>query len=113
MDLWRDSRMTRRCLLRWLTTWLGNVAAIFACRFAIADQQVANLNETLRSVLKCRRAEEFAFIDLVTTKVQQGLLPVEMVLSMMKWARGRREDIPFPYFREGLKRRAAAMGVEL
>jgi hypothetical protein len=80
---------------------------------AKADQQVANLKETLQSVLKCRRPEEFAFVEMVATKVNQGHLPLALVLSMMRWARERREDIPFPYFQEGLKRRAAELGVQL
>jgi hypothetical protein len=96
-----------------MAAFFGSVAAVFGCRMAVADQQVANLNETLRFVLKCRRQEEFAFVDLVTTKVEQGKLPLNLVLSMMKWARARRDDIPFPYFQEGLRRRAAEIGVEL
>jgi hypothetical protein len=92
-------------------------------RKAKADEQQATLNETLRSVLRCRRPQEFAFVDLVTQKVEQGQLPKAMVLSMMNWARkrsrdetaaGRRQnDIPFPYFQEGLRRQAEAIGVDL
>lgn len=88
-----------------------------------ADEQQANLNETLRSILKCRRPQEFAFVDLVTLKVEQGQLSRTMVLAMMDWARkrsrqeaasGRRKnDIPFPYFQEGLRRQAAEIGVVL
>lgn len=78
-----------------------------------ADSQQPTLKETLRSVLKCRRPEEFAFVDLVVTKVEQGELPRSLVLNMMQWARRRREDLPFPYFQEGLRRRAAELGVQL
>ena len=90
---------------------------------ATAQDQQATLNETLRSVLKCRRPQEFAYVDLVTAKVDQGILPRPLVLSMMTWARdrsrkevasGRRKnDIPFPYFQEGLRLRAAEIGVSL
>jgi hypothetical protein len=101
--------------------WLGSLTGTATC-FLLggelrADQQQANLNETLRSVLRCRRKVEFQFVDLVTQKVQQGKLPLPLVLSMMKWSlersRARGDDIPFPYFQEGLRRRAAEIGVTL
>jgi hypothetical protein len=115
--------MTRRVWLRCVAWWLSCLAAIGIGRRAMADQQQANLNETLRSILKCRRPEEFAYVNLVTQKVDQGELPLALVLSMMQWARkrarqeidaGRRKtDIPFPYFQQGLKLRAAEIGVDL
>ena len=80
---------------------------------ARADEKNANMNETLRSVLKCRRQEEFAFVKSVADKVDQGDLPKDLVLSMMKWAKERRPEFPFPYFKEGIKRRAAKIGVQL
>jgi hypothetical protein len=115
--------MTRRFWLRCVAWSLGWLAAIGLKQRALADQEEPTLNELLRSVLKCRRPQEFAYVDLVTQKVDQGQLPVPLVLSMMKWARkraaeemeaGRRKtDIPFPYFQEGLRRRAAEIGVDL
>jgi hypothetical protein len=106
--------------------WFGLLSAplvLAMLRWARGDEQQANLNETLRSILKCRRPEEFAFVDLVTLKVEQGQLPRSLVLSMMDWARkrsrqevegGRRKnDFPFPYFQEGLRRRAAEIDVIL
>jgi hypothetical protein len=106
--------MHRRHWLISILCSLSHFVLLACCRIAPAQQpQTANLAETLRSVLKCRRPEEFAFVDLVASKVAQGALPLEMVLSMMKWARQRREDIPFPYFQEGIRRRAAAIGVDL
>ncbi len=90
---------------------------------ARADEQQATLNEMLRSVLRCRRPQEFAYVNLVTAKVDAGELPAALVLSMMNWARdrsksemkaGRRKsDIPFPYFQEGMRLRAAQIGVSL
>jgi hypothetical protein len=115
--------MTRRYWLRCVACWASCLATLGIGRRALADQQQANLNETLRSVLKCRRPEEFAYVNLVTQKVDQGVLPVALVLSMMQWAKkrskqemdaGRRKtDIPFPYFQQGLKLRAAEIGVNL
>ena len=81
--------MTRRFWFRclaWSAAWLA--WAGFARR-GRSDEQQATLNELLRSVLKCRRPEEFAYVNLVTAKVDAGELPVALVLSMMQWARKR------------------------
>jgi hypothetical protein len=116
--------MTRRFCLRclaWSLGWLGwQWTLANSCQ---ADEKQATLNEQLRSILKCRRPEEFAYVNLVTSKVDSGELPRAMVLSMMQWARkrarqdvespGYKSDIPFPYFQEGLHRRAAEIGVSL
>jgi len=106
--------MTRR---RWFCYALGSLAALVA-RHATAGPEQANLNETLRYVLKARRPQEFAFVDLVTQKVKEGKLPTDLVLSMMKWAveRAREKEnpkLPFPYFQEGLRLRAKELGVDL
>jgi len=113
--------MTRRFWLRCFAWTLGCLA--WHSHLSRADQEQATLNELLRSKLKCRRPVEFAYINLVTQNVDQGFLPPALVLSMMKWAcersakeveAGRRKtDIPFPYFQEGLHRRAAEIGVDL
>jgi len=105
--------MRRRVWLKSLGLLIVQAWAMLLSRRTLAQQQVADLSQTLRSYLKCRRPVEFEFIDVVVAKVNQGLLPLPMVLSMMKWARERREDIPFPYFQEGLRRRAAELGVTL
>jgi hypothetical protein len=115
--------MTRRFWLKclaWSIGWLPYAAFQQLIR---GDEQQATLNELLRSVLKCRRPEEFAYVNLITAKVDSGELPVAMVLSMMQWARKRSRqeveshrrntDIPFPYFQEGMRRRAAEIGVSL
>ena len=74
---------------------------------------VATLKETLRFGLKARRPVEFEFIDLVVQKVEQKLLPRDMVLSAMTYAQMKNKERPYPYFEFGLKKRAAAIGVEL
>lgn len=108
--------MTRRSWFRSLLVALGSLAGIFS-RQVLAGPEQANLNETLRYVLKARRPQEFAFVDLVTLKVKQGKLPLAMVLSMMKWsverAREKNSKAPFPYFQEGLRVRAKELGVDL
>ena len=78
-----------------------------------ADPEKPDLGETLRFGLRCRKPEEVAFVDLVVQKVDQKKLPLELVLSMFKWSRERRPDIPFYYFQAGLRKRAADIGVEL
>ena len=115
--------MTRRFWLSRLMGLIGSAAGLAIGRRLKSDEQQATLNELLRSVLKCRRPEEFAYVNLVTAKVDSGELPVALVLSMMQWARKRsrqevenhrrKTDIPFPYFQEGLRLRAAEIGVTL
>lgn len=103
--------MNRRTWLRSLT--LSLVSLPLAVKRLLADPQVANLEETLTFGLKCRRPEEFDFVEVVVEKVEAGLLPLEIVLSMFKWARERRPNQPFPYFQAGLIDRAAKIGVDL
>ena len=103
--------MTRRTCLLLFVAAAGVVCHYGRC--VQADEKNANLNETLRSVLKCRRQDEFAFVKSVADKVDQGDLPRDLVLSMMQWAKERRPEFPFPYFKEGIKRRAAKIGVAL
>ena len=113
--------MTRRFWL-WCCAWSVGWLAWTGPR-VVGDQEQATLNEILRSVLKCRRPQEFAYVNLVAAKVDSGELPRALVLSMMDWARkrwrqeaesGRRKsDIPLPYFQQGLKLRAAEIGVSL
>lgn len=105
--------MRRRTWFARAMGWMGAIAWAAWTGRAKADSQQPTLNETLRSALKCRRPAEFAFVDLVVAKVEQGQLPRALVLNMMQWARRRREDLPFPYFQEGLRRRAAELGVQL
>ena len=73
----------------------------------------ASFEETLKFGLKCRRQLEFDFVELVVQKVNQGQLPKDLVLSQFNWAREQNAKIPFPYFQFGMKKRAAAIGVDL
>jgi hypothetical protein len=84
-----------------------------ACQIASADPMQADLEETLKFGLKCRRPVEFAFVELVVQKVNMGQLPRDLVLSQFNWARDQNERVPFPYFQFGMKKRAAALGVDL
>lgn len=101
-------------------SWIGLLAATL-CSLLVAvvacsqeePRGVATLKDTLRFGLKARRPVEFEFIDLVVSKVEQKLLPRDMVLSAMTYAQSKNKDRPYPYFEFSLKKRAAAIGVEL
>ena len=103
--------MNRRTWFRSLAIVVSSWAA--ASKLLAEGSGVASLRDTLRSGLRCRRPEEFAFVDLVVDKVDQNKIPREMVLSMFNYARDRRPKLPFPYFEVGMKKRAAAIGVNL
>jgi hypothetical protein len=70
------------------------------------------LKDTLEKGLKARLPSEFAFIDTVISKVDDGTLPRSMVESTFLWAR-RRQIHAFEYFEQGLRVRAAQIGVTL
>jgi hypothetical protein len=98
----------------WFHSMLLALSSFPAASWLLAEGSgVASLRDTLRSGLRCRRPEEFAFVDLVVDKVDQNKIPQEMVLSMFNYARNRRPKLPFPYFEVGLRKRAAAIGVSL
>jgi hypothetical protein len=102
--------MNRR---RWLTG-LGSLAmGLPALSRVLADPMQADFHETLKFGLKCRLPSEFAFVDLVVLRVDQGLLPKDLVLSQFNWSREQNPRIPFPYFQFGMRKRAAALGVDL
>lgn len=101
-------------------TWISTLA-IAVCWLSVGGlarpqeepRGVATLTDQLRFGLKARRPVEFEFIDLVVGKVEQKLLPRDMVLSAMTYAQTKNKDRPYPYFEFSLKKRAAAIGVEL
>lgn len=74
---------------------------------------VADLHDTLVNGLRATRPEEIAWLDQVVAKVQENRLPLPLVLSTFKWARNRHPSYPFPYFKRGLKVRAARLGIPL
>jgi len=104
--------MNRR---RWLGIFASGLLSLplFVLRSASADPMEASFEETLKFGLKCRRPVEFDFVELVVLKVNQGQLPKDLVLSQFNWAREQNAKIPFPYFQFGMKKRAAAIGVDL
>jgi hypothetical protein len=107
----KEAAMNRR---RWLAG-LGSLSLwlLSLSRRAGASPMQADFHETLKFGLKCRLPSEFAFVDLVVLKVDQGLLPKDLVLSQFNWSREQSAKIPFPYFQFGMRKRAAALGVDL
>lgn len=84
-----------------------------------AGRQVS-LRDQLRVGLKAVTAEDFAFIDTVVTRVNQGVLPRKLVDSTLLWARKRVQGLdaryvkrPMVYFQPALVQRARAVGVVL
>ena len=104
---------TRRSLLQ--TLFIGALASPWVATVSAEDPPStgdANLKETLTFGLKPRLPTEYEFIDLVITKVDAGVLPLELVIGTFRWAGGRR-PYPFPYFERALRLRAAQIGVQL
>ena len=81
-----------------------------------ADAAGTAANPDLKSILekglRARRPEEFAFIEVVVTKVDNGILPRETVESTFLWARKHAKN-EFQYFQHGLRERAKKIGVDL
>lgn len=79
-----------------------------------------SLRDQLRVGLKAVTDADFAFIDLVVTRVNQNVLPKELVNSTFLYARkrvetrdGRYLKRPMVYFQPALVLRARALGVAL
>lgn len=78
----------------------------------IVDGRVS-LRDRLKAGLRCRRPEEEAFADHIVDLVEQKKLSTELVLGTLKWAVERRPNFPFYYFRDAIRLRAKAVGVEV
>jgi len=76
--------------------------------------QTADLKDTLEKGLRARRPEEFHYIALVVEKVEQGKLPLDLVIGTFQWARQRakHKNYPFPYFVRALRERAKKLGLD-
>ena len=71
------------------------------------------LRKQLEQGLRVTRPDQKAYIDRVVTLVDEKKLPLAMVYGVYKWARKRRPDLPFPYFRRALDGLAKKIGVEI
>ena len=71
------------------------------------------LREMLTKGLKATRPEENLYIDYVVELVGKGDLPVSYVYASFHYARKRRPDYPFPYFRYSMKTLAKRKNIDL
>jgi hypothetical protein len=74
---------------------------------------VAALRDLLANGLKCRKDEEFQFVDLVVARVEEGKLSRDMVKSIFIWARRKNSQFPFPYFQRAMRIIADRLEVDL
>jgi hypothetical protein len=116
--------------------FVGTIAAAFAGSVALSatntnsivkpsdapnrNGRQITLRDQLRTGLKAFTPEDFAFIDLVVLRVEQGKLPRTIVDGTFLWARRRVTGLsmhyskrPMVYFRPALVQRAKAVGVAL
>jgi hypothetical protein len=49
----------------------------------------------------------------VTSLVDQGQLPYDLVIALMNYAVRKNAHIPFPWFEQGIRIKAAELGVSL
>ena len=75
--------------------------------------QVADLEDQLKSGLKARLPNEFAFIAKVVQSVHDRRLSSGEVKSVFQWARRKNEKTPFPYFERAMRIVARKKGVSL
>ena len=83
--------------------------------------QEATLEQRLKAGLKARTKAEFAFLDLVVDRVEEGVLPQLLVDRVFFWARrkarskkiGSKTRRPMVYFQPALVILAARMKIPL
>ncbi len=73
---------------------------------------VADLRDQLKGGLRTRRPSHLQFINKVVAKVEEGKLPLHVVMAVFKWSRPKRPH-PFPYFQNAVRRHALKYGVVL
>lgn len=97
-------------------TWLLSLPSLALAAWVsqqAVGQEVATLQQTLRAGLKCRRPEEFDYIDTVAALVENGKLPRDLTLSIFDYARRKRPKFPYPWFRQAMDIKAAELGVTI
>jgi hypothetical protein len=71
------------------------------------------LIDQLRMGLRCNTSSQVAFLEVVVQKVEQGQFTQSMVNVVYKWAIGRNEKYPFPYFQLAMRDLAKRRGISL
>jgi len=72
--------------------------------------QISDLKDQLEKGLQIRRPHEFAFIARVVLGVEQGRLPLQVVMSTFQWSR-KKKPAPYPFFERAMQFQAAKLGV--
>ena len=98
--------------LCWWAAGLARVARAQVTSNANSTAVQLDLKTTLEKGLRCRRPEEFAFVEREVQLVDDGTLPEVLVRTTFGYARKKR-PYPFPYFERILKLRAEQIGVTL
>ena len=78
-------------LSRRLFLALGSAAACALVASPLIADEIANLKTQLQSVLRARKPQDFAFINLVVEKVDAGQLPLPVVNAAFNFARGKKQ----------------------
>jgi hypothetical protein len=81
-----------------------------ANRGPVTPERAIDLRDMLTTGLKCRRPEEFQYIDDVVALVEIGALPESLVRSTFAYARKKR-PYPLVYFRAALRVRARKLRI--
>jgi hypothetical protein len=116
---------SRRDFLIRPITALG--AALFAVALPAADKPTTqaplgngsglpdsfDLKKQLELGLKARRPSDFAYIERIVDKVNDGTLPRKLVDQAFLYARGRSKQYPIVYFQFTLKELTKKAGVPL
>jgi hypothetical protein len=71
------------------------------------------LNDLLVKGLRATREDEKLYIAEVVRLVGEKKLPVSLVYASFQYARKRRPDYPFPYFRYSVKTLAKRKNIDL
>lgn len=79
---------------------------------SVADASTTLDVETMKSALKTDTEEEDGFLAKTLNLMNKGVLPRKMVYSTFLWAKKKRTR-RFQYFKWGMIKRAAEIGVEL
>ena len=105
----------QRIVLLLLATYFGafSYVGLESVNAQTTAANVADLHQQLKSGLKARRPQEFAFIAKVVTMVENDHLPIDLVISTFLWVRQNPQarDYPFVYFQQTLRERAKRLGI--
>ena len=101
-----------KSLLLAISTLAVPAAAVRADEPPAVGKRTA-LEDRLKTGLRARRPEEFAFIEDVARLVRIGRLPEKTVDSTYLWALKRQQKYPYPLFERAMRIQADRLGIDL